>query len=89
MGEMIDDHFKDSKGCDYHFYVAEEEGQVAGYVCYGPDTMTQGTWDVYWLAVNPVLAGQGTRAPQASRGLRRPPRRAVELPEYCQLLFIG
>ena len=57
--EVMDDYFKDPAGSGYFFYVAEHEGMVAGYVCYGPTPLTQGTWDVYWAAVKPELSGQG------------------------------
>jgi len=58
-GDLVDDYFKNTEGSGYRFYIADENGQVAGYICYGPVTATQGTWDVYWLAVSPKLGGQG------------------------------
>jgi ribosomal protein S18 acetylase RimI-like enzyme len=57
--ELIDEYFNDPDGCGYYFYVAEDEGRVAGYLCYGPTPMTQGTWDMYWAAVSPDLMGKG------------------------------
>ena len=38
-------------------------GDVAGYVVYGPTPCTNGTFDVYWIAVAPALqrAGIGSR----------------------------
>jgi ribosomal protein S18 acetylase RimI-like enzyme len=57
--EVIDDYFNDPAGSGYYFYVAEYEGEVAGYICYGPTPMTRGTWDMYWAAVTPKLHGQG------------------------------
>lgn len=57
--EIIDEYFKDPEGCGYYFYVAEHDEQVAGYLCYGPTPLTQGTWDMYWAAVSPHLAGRG------------------------------
>ena len=58
-GEIIDDYFKDPEGSGYYFYVAEYEGAVAGYLCYGPTPLTHGTWDMYWAAVSPGLTGRG------------------------------
>lgn len=43
----------------YRFVVAEIDGAVAGYACYGPTSMTIGTWDLYWIAVDPTLHGRG------------------------------
>jgi ribosomal protein S18 acetylase RimI-like enzyme len=37
----------------YRFLVAEADGQVAGYACFGATPMTRGTWDLYWIAVDP------------------------------------
>ena len=34
--------------------VAERDGTAIGYVCFGPAPMTRGTWNVYWLAVDPA-----------------------------------
>ena len=33
--------------------------RVAGYSCYGAAAMTQGTFDLYWIAVDPALHGFG------------------------------
>jgi ribosomal protein S18 acetylase RimI-like enzyme len=32
---------------------------VTGYVCYGPTPATEGTYDLYWIAVAPQIQGQG------------------------------
>ncbi len=33
-----------------------------GYVCYGPTPMTDGTYDLYWIASDPAVRGQGVGA---------------------------
>ncbi len=38
-------------GLDYRVIVCEEGDEVLGYVCFGPTPMTEGTWDLYWIAV--------------------------------------
>jgi ribosomal protein S18 acetylase RimI-like enzyme len=43
----------------YRFFVAEVGGMVAGYACFGETPCTQGTWDLYWIAVDPVRHGRG------------------------------
>jgi ribosomal protein S18 acetylase RimI-like enzyme len=43
----------------YRFFVAEVDGIVAGYVCFGRTPCTDGTWDLYWIAVDPALHGAG------------------------------
>ena len=57
--EIIDEYFQDPSGCGYYFYIAEQEEQVVGYLCYGPTPLTHGAWDMYWAAVKPGLMGQG------------------------------
>jgi ribosomal protein S18 acetylase RimI-like enzyme len=38
------------KSDDYRVLVAEGDGRLDGYVCFGPTPMTDGTWDLYWIA---------------------------------------
>jgi GNAT superfamily N-acetyltransferase len=38
---------------------AELEGRVAGWICWGPTPCTLGTFDLYWMAVDPALQGSG------------------------------
>lgn len=42
----------------YRFVVAEVEGKVAGYACFGATPLTIGTWDLYWIAVDPAMQGK-------------------------------
>ncbi len=45
---------------DYFLFVAEDEGsQVRGYECHGPTPLTEGTYDLYWIAVDPKAQGGG------------------------------
>lgn len=44
---------------DYQVLVALREGAIVGYVCYGPTPMTDGTFDLYWIASDPKVRGQG------------------------------
>ncbi|WP_394833148.1 GNAT family N-acetyltransferase [Pendulispora rubella] len=43
---------------DYVVWVDIEDG-VRGYICYGPTPMTEGTYDLYWIAVAPSFQGRG------------------------------
>ncbi len=47
---------------DYQVLVAAREGKIVGYVCYGPTPMTVGTFDLYWIASDPAVRGQGVGA---------------------------
>ena len=47
---------------DYAIRVAELAGKVVGYICFGPTPMTEGTYDLYWIASDPQVRGQGVGA---------------------------
>ena len=47
---------------DYSILVADRDGRLVGYVCYGPTPMTEGTYDLYWIASDPEVRGQGVGA---------------------------
>ena len=45
---------------DYEFIGAYDESErLTGYACFGPTPSTDGTYDLYWLAVDPAAQGQG------------------------------
>lgn len=43
----------------YRIVVAEAEGEIAGYCCFGATPMTRSTFDIYWIVVAPDFAGRG------------------------------
>ncbi len=43
----------------YYQLGAELDGRLVGWVCWGATPCTEGTWDLYWLAVDPAAQGQG------------------------------
>ena len=47
---------------DYRILVADRDGTLVGYICYGPTPMTEGTYDLYWIASDPTVRGQGVGA---------------------------
>ncbi|MCA9049446.1 MAG: GNAT family N-acetyltransferase [Planctomycetaceae bacterium] len=57
--ELVDEHLRRGSTSGYFFLFAEESGEVAGYVCYGPIGCTVGSYDVYWIVVSPQHQGQG------------------------------
>ena len=44
---------------DYLALGAELDGRLAGWICWGPTPCTVGTYDLYWMAVDPALHGSG------------------------------
>jgi ribosomal protein S18 acetylase RimI-like enzyme len=57
--ELVDLALERPEQRDYRFLVAEANGTLAGYLCYGPTPMTEGTFDLYWVAAAPELRGTG------------------------------
>jgi ribosomal protein S18 acetylase RimI-like enzyme len=49
----------DAQVPDYEFTGAFEGERVLGYACAGPTPATEGTFDLYWLAVDPAAQGKG------------------------------
>ncbi len=57
--EVLSECAAKGEASGYHTLVAANGIQTAGYVCFGPTPLTLGTWDVYWIAVDPGLQGRG------------------------------
>lgn len=60
--ELIDAFLTSPQKSGYFILVAEIDGKVAGYVCYGETPLTEGTWDIYWIAVDRTHQGKGIGA---------------------------
>jgi len=59
-GELIDTYLDQPQQRDYCLVVAEnEDGRVIGYLSYGPTSLTEGTYDLYWMAVASGEQGRG------------------------------
>lgn len=57
--EVISDYLFNPAESGYFILVAEIDSSIVGYICYGPTPITEGTWDIYWLAVDHGTQGQG------------------------------
>jgi ribosomal protein S18 acetylase RimI-like enzyme len=58
--ELIDIVLKDGNQKDYRVdCMADDQDQAIGYICYGSAPMTQGTFDLYWIAVEPDSQEKG------------------------------
>jgi len=57
--ELIDYYLSDGLKSGYNIQIADDEGEVAGYVCFGETPCTIGTWDIYWIAVSQAKRGKG------------------------------
>lgn len=54
--EVLDDAIADAS---YQSYVVEKDGRVAGWICFGATPCTLGTFDIYWIAVDPDIQHAG------------------------------
>jgi ribosomal protein S18 acetylase RimI-like enzyme len=58
--ELVDSCLRDPSHPDYRILVAESSSAgVCGYACWGPTPLTQGAYDLYWIATDPAVQGQG------------------------------
>ena len=61
--ELVDEWLTRGEESEYLTYVLEEQSDagetVRGYVCFGPTPLTDGTYDLYWIAVDPFSHGHG------------------------------
>ena len=60
--ELIDEWLAQGEASEYLTYVLEESNAwqaIRGYVCFGPTPLTEGTYDLYWIAVDPMSHGRG------------------------------
>lgn len=57
--ELADAALEDPRQPDYRFLLAWEGEALAGYICFGPTPMTEGTVDLYWLATSPAFTRRG------------------------------
>ena len=48
-----------SERCGYNFIVYRDGDQALGFACYGPRDLTDGAFDLYWIAVDPTARCNG------------------------------
>lgn len=59
--ELIDVYINNKEQTDYEIFTDEDDEtkEIRGYVCIGPRPLTEGTYDLYWIAVNPAIQSKG------------------------------
>jgi ribosomal protein S18 acetylase RimI-like enzyme len=57
--ELVDDRLALGEESHYRFLVAELNGAVTGYACWGPIPGTAESADLYWIAVGRQAQGRG------------------------------
>ena len=57
--ELWNAYRQQGEASGYVFLVYRDGEQVLGYACFGPHSLTEGTFDLYWIAVDPQARGRG------------------------------
>jgi len=57
--ELVEERLAKGVDSGYEFLFAEQGGSVVGYACYGQIACTLGSFDLYWIAVDPARQGSG------------------------------
>jgi ribosomal protein S18 acetylase RimI-like enzyme len=60
VAELWDEYVRlGTKASGYTFLVAFDGAQVSGFACYGERPLTKGTYDLYWIAIDPFARRKG------------------------------
>lgn len=58
-GELVGERLEKGPESGYEFVLAEQDGRLAGYACFGPIPCTAASFDLYWIAVHPEFQNRG------------------------------
>jgi ribosomal protein S18 acetylase RimI-like enzyme len=58
-GELVEARLAQGLASGYRFILAERDGRLDGYVCFGPIPLTAAGFDLYWIAVRPAAQRTG------------------------------
>jgi GNAT superfamily N-acetyltransferase len=59
LREVLDDFYATNHADDHHAIALEENAAILGFAYYGPVPMTEGTWQLWWIAVRKDQQGRG------------------------------
>ncbi|MFO1351697.1 MAG: GNAT family N-acetyltransferase [Gammaproteobacteria bacterium] len=57
--ELVQERLANGPASGYEFLFAERDGELLGYTCFGPIALTEASYDLFWIAVDPRFQGQG------------------------------
>ena len=57
--ELVEERLGRGVRSGYEFVLAERDDRLLGYACFGKIDGTEGSFDLYWIAVDPQMHGQG------------------------------
>lgn len=83
--ELVEERLLRGPESGYHFLFAEDAaGDLLGYTCYGPIACTVGSFDLYWIAVDP----RRRRAGLGRALLRRTEQLIAAAPHHGRAVYI-
>ena len=57
--ELVQERLNDGESTGYFFVFAEADGVTVAYSCFGPITMSQTCFDLYWIVTHNDFRGKG------------------------------
>lgn len=57
--ELVQERLDRGLASGYEFILADRDGRLEGYSCYGLIPCSTVSWDLYWIAVAPATQGSG------------------------------
>ncbi|HPF70171.1 MAG TPA: GNAT family N-acetyltransferase [Candidatus Krumholzibacteria bacterium] len=57
--ELVQERLDKGEASGYEFLMADRDGVLLGYACYGLVPCSTVSWDLYWIAVAPAAQGEG------------------------------
>ena len=69
--EVFDAAVRPDSDGSYTVLGAEQDARLTGWICWGPTPCTLGTYDLYWMAVDPAVQGTGVGTALLSEMERR------------------
>lgn len=59
VDEMFLETWEAPKVDNYRWLSCWSEGEMVGFACYGTESLTHDTWDLFWICVLPETRGKG------------------------------
>jgi ribosomal protein S18 acetylase RimI-like enzyme len=59
LGEVLDDYHAANRDYGHRAVTAEVDGVIVGFAYLAPAAMTDRTWELWWIAVDPARQGEG------------------------------
>lgn len=60
--ELWDDYLSEGAESEYQFLIGQDGDKISGFICFGQHALTEGAYDIYWIAVDPKFQNRGVGA---------------------------